>query len=227
MLISEKYSLIFISNPKTGTTSIQNKLLEIDKNALQNNIPEGTKAKRKLNPMDEHINVRNLSKNLSKIWNNYRKVVFIRNPYEKAVSAYFFYKNGNPIPNGGGKRRFIALLNIIIARILPFQIWVLFKPIKMNIKYVISKDGFCLVNYVGDTKNLEEDFIKILKEINIFQKTKLNKKNTSSHSKNIDKYFSNLIIKKLFEFKYKHEIIFYNRLKKYDSDYNLFGKKIM
>jgi sulfotransferase famil protein len=92
MLISEKLKIIFISNPKSGTTFIQNQLMKIDRLAQLNKLPDLLFFSKQISGVDEHITAAKLKSIIGGAWESYKKIVFIRNPFDKAVSGYFFTK---------------------------------------------------------------------------------------------------------------------------------------
>lgn len=133
--------------------------------------------------------------------NDYNKIGLVRNPYNKAVSTYFFYKNGMPITHKTNRRKFMVYLNIWLTYLLPFWLWVLIKPLKTNIMYFQDSQGNLLVDYIGRTECLKKDLSNILDELNInWDIDQLNKVNKSTHE-NASKYFKFNFLRKIFELK--------------------------
>lgn len=97
MLFSEKHKFIFLANPKTGTRAIQSFILKNLDGVLKNSIPARIPAKRIITGKDNHIKSKDIKRILGEKIYDYTIFTFIRNPYAKAVSAYFFYKNGKPL----------------------------------------------------------------------------------------------------------------------------------
>jgi hypothetical protein len=224
MLYIKSYNLLFISNPKTGTTTIQKLLLENFPNAKLNTIYSN--KKRSDIKLNEHDNISKLKFKLCNEFDEYTTFVFIRCPYEKAVSSYHFYKNGVPITRNDNKRKFQVYLNIFLTKILPFGLWVLIKPIKENLKYVLDRNNKIAVNHIGTTNNIISDTKKLLRYYD-FQFIAENnfKSNTSSYLKSKD-YFSNKIVKFLFNLKYKKDLLLFSSLQNYKITDNLKGKSI-
>lgn len=216
MIISEELKYIFISNPKTGTTTIQKYLQELDANSLQNQMPKKY-PQDIISGINEHITANELAKRMGKDYYAYKTFIFIRNPYDKAVSGYFFYQNGKVIFNRTNKRYYLALANIILARVLPFSVWSLVKPIKTNREYLVDNNSRCLVNYIGKTASLNEDLLAIAKTLGIELQTPKNeiiKVNTSKRESDFMKYFKSKWHKKLFDKKYKRDVDLYNNILK-------------
>ena len=224
MTISEELKYIFISNPKTGTTAIQKYLKKLDANSLQNRMPEKY-PQHLVSDIDEHITANELAKRMGEVYNEYKVFTFIRHPYDKAVSGYFFYQNGKVIFNSTDKRYYFALANIILARILPFTVWSLIKPLKTNRGYLVDNNGRCLVNYIGKTENLKEDFFTIanMLKIDVTKEYSVEKINTSKRDTDFLKYFKFKWHKWIFDRKYKNDIDLYNKFAKEDLLYDWKG----
>jgi chondroitin 4-sulfotransferase 11 len=113
MPVSEKYKIVFIHNPKTGGSSIcdwldipwdimalrshyDDNISKLNKNKNKNIIntnnrtTKSEKYDKYLVPSPEHLTYHQL-KNLIPIrFNLYFKFTFVRNPYDRLVSTYFF-----------------------------------------------------------------------------------------------------------------------------------------
>ena len=80
MIISDKYKVIFIRVPKTGSTSFETLFKQIDPNCISSNnekIPYG------------HHSASQLKKMIGEEkWNTYFKIAFIRNPINWFMSQY-------------------------------------------------------------------------------------------------------------------------------------------
>ena len=224
MLAIKSEKILFVSNPKTGTTKVQDILLNnFRKEQLNKVFIEDSSKFIKLN---EHDNIEIIKNKIDKIWDDYKSFVFVRSPYEKAISAYHFYLNGKPITRKDNKRKFQVYINIYTARILPFGLWILIKPLKLNYKYVLDGNDVISVNHLGNNDSLLSDLSKLFKmfklNIDIDDHSKLNI-STYSKTKN---FFKNNIVKFLFDYKYQKDIILYEKLKKYTITDNLKNKRI-
>lgn len=194
MLISDKYKYIFIAIPKTGTTTIQSFLRKNDKSCHWNTVQLGDKKI----TVNEHIETKKLKKIMGKKFDEYVKVTFIRNPYSRIVSSYFFYKNGNTLRSRYFIRNFMARLNILLTRIFPFSIWSVLKPQRKMADYFYDEDDQLLIDLVGRTENLNEDLLLISKQLGIsLNDETIPFKNKSSHA-SAESYFSNKLFKKLY-----------------------------
>lgn len=123
-----------------------------------------------------------------KNFNEYFKIGFVRNPWDRLVSAFFYIKQG------GNKSDYDLMLKDKLERVDTFEKFVLeldnnieFRKEILNI--IVFSSQYCWlmnlmgevgVDYVGRFENLEEDFL-ILKEKLHRKDAKLKKHNTSNH----------------------------------------------
>jgi hypothetical protein len=227
MLISKEHQCIFISNPKTGTSAVSKHLKSQDESWETNrfNKEDG------LVLFDEHEYPNSIKNKIPFEYEKFKKFVFIRHPYDKVVSAYFFLKNGNPLTYGSvwnyrkkRKNFFRAIttyLNMIFARIVPFRIWSILRPVKKNSSYLMSKDGVFLVNCIGLTERLNDDLKSISVELEFNQSlvSEVSRVNTSSH-KSYTEYFQGRFHKWCFDWVYKKEIKLYELVKEKGCTFN-------
>jgi hypothetical protein len=185
MIINSTLKYIFMDVPKTGTTSIQKWLIENDKNAKKRIYTDR-------NIDCTHIRYKTLEEVLGEDLFKYKVIAVVRHPYERVVSAYYFYKKG-------GKKKLIknytktslgVTIKIIIAKILPFWLWALVYPLKKTKYFINSKNDTMLVDYLIDYSNLNETIPKIMEEIGLNISTSIpvinvtnNKKKTLNYTK--------------------------------------------
>jgi hypothetical protein len=222
MEFSKNFNFIYIANPKTGSRAVRKYLQLWGADCKHNRIPSEHNPDELLTGIPGHTTPRALKKRMGKSYDNYKVVVFIRNPYDKAVSAYFFYKRGRPILIQKDGRNFfqsftnylVSNLNYFLTKLLPFSWWSVIKPIKMNKGYLIDDQGKILVNYIGKTETLNQDLPEIgkLLGLNVDDTEPISKVNQSSHSSSIMDYFNADWHKKSFYKKYKEEIDLYTRI---------------
>lgn len=118
MIISHKYKFIFIKTRKTAGSSIEKVLLDyIDPTDIF-----GGMGFEKMDPincdiMAEHKDWRWIYKNYPTEWNNYFKFAVERNPWDKAVSFYYWYGILKPGKVKKDLNRLLCLLNLIIVTI--------------------------------------------------------------------------------------------------------------
>jgi len=222
MFLIKSKQIIFLSNPKTGTTTVQ-KILKNHTGDKLNRVYLDSSDSNSYVKLKEHGNVRELNENLGLNVRDFIIFVFIRSPHDRSVSAYHFYKNGRPNNKEITKRKLPIYFNLVLAKLLPFSLWALVKPIKCNYKYVLDKRNIVSVNHVGITRNLLTQLDQLLKfyEIEIEFDNSL-KENTSRRLVQ-EEYFKNSLFKILFNLKYKKDIDLFDKIKKYSITDNLRG----
>ena len=151
-------------------------------------------------------------------WENERKLkyyytfTFVRNPWDRLVSAYFYLKNSTPylgdqnfakdflseyesfedfVLNGFGRE---CIIN-----------WVHFRP---QISFLLDSKGKLNIDYIGKLESLESDFEKISAQLN-FDAMSLPKKTNTSKRSDYRSYFNNEMKEKV-EFLYSDDIKVFN-----------------
>jgi hypothetical protein len=108
MIISHEYKFIFIKTRKTAGSSIEKILLE---NLKGTDYIFGGMPPEKMDPINapycEHKGYKWISKNYPKEWDNYFTFAVERNPWDRLVSAYFWYKKIKPVKVKRGFEGFI------------------------------------------------------------------------------------------------------------------------
>ena len=167
-----------------------------------------------------HARAREIKKAIgSEKFEELHTIAFLRNPYSKLVSSYFFNKKNNLSQVFGIKgnknklKRIVnSFLSILIAKILPFQLWAFIYPYRSNISYVTDYDGTLIIKHLGRTECLNEDFHAIMNHLNIdATHIQVGNKNTSKH-KSYDEYFKNKWFYNKMYLKMKTDIDLYNSI---------------
>ena len=186
---NDKNNLIFISIPKTGTISVRQSL---GLNARYNHMP----AKKIMNKIG------------SEKWNSCYSFTFVRNPYDRLVSWYFFHRDTQ---------------NIDLYKQYNFKQWLFegcpnhwtqktgaetLKPLSLH-DYLLDEEDNLMVDFVGRVENINRDFKSLMKEIGVSPRP-LKHKNKSKRKRYQDYYDkeSRAQVQKLFGkdlelFKYK------------------------
>lgn len=121
-----------------------------------------------------HISVRQLRPHLSDdIWNSYFKFTFVRNPYDRFVSTYFFLHRGQSLTDRNETRNMKAAI-----RYEPYRRMIHVAP---QHQLITSNGGKIAVDYVAKFENLQSEYDEICKRIGIPSKT-LIRKNQSEHN---------------------------------------------
>lgn len=210
MIISQEKKYIYMAVPKTGTTSVQKFLLENDKNATKNSVEiEGNLYK-----FRGHMTALEIKRVLGVNYQNFTIIGFVRHPYGRIVSSYFFYRKGAKSWAWEGresKKPTEQKLKIKLAQLLPFHIWALVYPYKSNIEYFFDAKNNLIVDLqnIGLFEDLEENLNEILSRSNIRLEKEIPHENKSLHVGE-DEYFNNYIFKRLIDLKVKRDLEFYN-----------------
>ena len=111
----------------------------------------------------EHISALELRKILGNKFDEYASFAFVRNPYSKIVSSYYFYREGRAAREvRAGKHGFFVRSKVIFAQILPFSLWSILYPYRSCSRSLVDQDGKLLVKHIGYFENLENDFKDIV-----------------------------------------------------------------
>ncbi|HEB7613269.1 TPA: sulfotransferase family 2 domain-containing protein [Campylobacter coli] len=177
----DKYKCIFIHVPKVAGSSIERVIYQTDKWLVG------------------HVKASDYMNFDKDKFDSYFAFGFVRNPYDRIVSAYHYLKKG-----GGNKNdetwaskniyKYSSFEEFVLAledleiqnKILN---WMHFTP---QYKFLCDSEKNILVNFVGKFENLEEDFKKILKILS--RKDKLIHINKSLHA-NYKKYYNDAMYK--------------------------------
>lgn len=182
MILSHKNKFLFIRNPKTASEAISDYV----KSPSEPNMKY---------PFIGHITaieLRLLFKENEWDWDAYFKFVFVRNPWDRLVSLYFY---GKPDKNllyfwdGGDYSK---------KKTIPFEDWIMslnttntvydrkspeyktLTPWLNQHTYFCGSNGEIIVDYIGRYETLEKDLDFISKKIGV--SNKLHKKNSTVHA---------------------------------------------
>lgn len=162
MRVSINNKFIYLSHGKTGSTTVRAALdrycdpLPGDMKDLsgtyKNSLGNHPSARDVKQFFDEH--------GLS--WDDYFKFTFVRNPWDRVVSGYFYFKNHpNPPTPYGQERKKLANENT-------FEWWVKNVIDSKNSQYHGIHDGQnMLVDYIGKTETLQQDLDIILDKLHL------------------------------------------------------------
>jgi hypothetical protein len=223
MPIFHKYKVIFVHIPKTAGTTINDalgihelfpsnrSLYEYDANILYG-IQEDIEL--------DHLTANDIHKQVSNnIWNTYFKCAFIRNPYDRMVSQYFYaiqYKDYRML----NKRDFATFESFVnkLYELYKSNSLDKFKQIEKNhyisqYDYLYNSDNNCLVDFIGKFETFCTDVETFLnRTVQPQLKESFLKKKQSSKHETYDNYYTYDLKKKIYEI-YKLDFITFG----YDS----------
>lgn len=162
-----------MASPKTGSTSVEELLHQIDPAGQRFKIDFGGKTYTSEDVASVSLGHATAAefKDLfgPEEFSRLRKFGFIRDPREKLVSTYFFKRQSrvfDALTKTKSKNRLrVALrsvLGILMARLFPIGLWVRFWPMKKCSDYFLDSDGNLLVDCLGLTDRLSDDLTKML-----------------------------------------------------------------
>lgn len=203
MFYSKKLNLLFIACPKTGSTSIEKYLQEIDNNGETHSITINNKTFEGSDfPYHRvgHARAIDIKRTIGeKKYNNLNVFGMVRHPFEKLISTYFFSREGNLrksfIKNGEVKvdsKRIRTFLSRLFAKIFPISFWAIIFPMKTSFEYFHDESGNRIVNFLGRTDNLNQDLIVILRKLGVEVDDNIPHVNKSKHG-STDDYFKGFL----------------------------------
>ena len=181
MRISHKHKFIFIAIPKTGSTVIRNYLdaySDIKGNSSN------------LSPYYHHVKASSLKSYFLKNnlnWSSYYKFSFVRNPFARLVSQYFYWlKVADSDPQKHNKQ-FHDNCIFVKQNAKSFNDFIL-KPDFEGMHEHPQTSWFTDdMNFVGKLENLQSDFNRVCNDIGIPVKS-LQKTNKTNHTHYTDYY---------------------------------------
>jgi len=163
MSICYKHKFIFIHLQKTGGSSIhtvlgQLKLVQNSEKYLTGRISSDVSAQKfPYTHYWHHLKASDVRKIVSEeIWNTFFKFTFVRNPWDRTVSMFFYAKKStsNPSSVHWGRHypdKFEDWLREVHGKGVP------------QCNFITDEDGKLLVDFVGRFERLEEDFKRVCK----------------------------------------------------------------
>jgi hypothetical protein len=148
MIISPKYKFVFIANPKSGSATIHYTLLDCIKDKELIN-----ESRHRLG--DKHLSCSALIEQRPQ-YKNYFKFAFVRNPWHRVVSWYFFEKK---CKNSRRNTSNISFKDYINDSKCKNGIWANIQ----QYQYEFTKN----CDFIGRTENLKEDFNIVCDKIQI------------------------------------------------------------
>jgi len=183
--MSCEYRYIFIHLPKTGGTSITDELcakgyLHYPQAITSQQIYRNTNRREKLGKYAYHWPAREQKKLIgSQVWDRCFKFAFVRNPWDRLVSLYIYILQSEDFKRSNLKRynevkRMDAFKEFVkdLVRVSPAT----------QKSRLVDAQGRYLVDYVGRTENLQNDFDIICDRIDI-ERVLISKKNKTNHHK--------------------------------------------
>jgi hypothetical protein len=216
MLLSQNHKILYVANPKTATTAVQKWLLSEDGSFK--------KTIHKLNGksviLSEHITALEAKSIIGeKYYNDLFVFGFVRLPISKMISSYYFYKQAEKnrkLWDPNTKRigvRVKNLLQYLIAKTLPLNIWLIFYPYKNNFRYFTDYESNVIVKNIGRFEFLKKDLKRILEKTSLdldFEKLAVINKSEKASGYSISPLMMRLLC--LRHPKLKKDMLFYKKV---------------
>jgi hypothetical protein len=170
---------VFIGIPKTGTQSIS-QVLSLYEKMSPIEISDRANKKGYHQPFYTHAKAQTVKKYFIENgwdWDEYFKFCFVRNPWDRAVSNYFYklrtdFKDKNFSRHCSIMRKQIKNFNEFVSSKFLFN--------ENQTDFFVTNDNQSLVNFIGRFENIDYDFRTICKTIGI-PNWKLRKINQTNH----------------------------------------------
>ena len=177
MIISHRLRCIFVAVPKTGTHAIR---FALRSHMAENDIEQVGLFVRKKSPFPAlaakrhgHLTAREIRGAIDgEVWSSYFKFAFVRNPWDRVVSNFFFFYRNQP--------HLLAHPRQFIPQMLANpqeRERLLMLP---QHTFLCDNDGQCLMDFVGRYESLQTDFEHVCSVIQI-PPVELERINASQH----------------------------------------------
>lgn len=243
MIISHKYKFIFIKPTKVAGTSIEIALAKhcgkkdiITPITKYNPSSDSEKYKQPIKNYEElsfynHIGPYDIKQKIGKeVWDNYYKFTVVRNPWDQAVSRFFWNKKGSKFPlkkniitiifsNLLNPKAYISVftkLKVLVKKSLrlnktEFDKFIMsFNKNWTNTKYYFDKKGEPICDFYIRYENLEKDYEKVCNKLGIlYEKLPKTKDKQRKEKKHYSVYYNKKTKDKI-ESLFQKEIDFFN-----------------
>lgn len=226
--ISHKYKCIFVHIPKAAGTTIQTSEIFSDQRQATGEYVGG------------HLTAQGFQKQFPEQFNNYFKFTFVRNPFDRLVSAFIYLSQG-----GGGNyadreifEKYLAYYNKNFKR---FCIDFLSEEnvqkiihLKPQVDFIYNDRSKPLVDFIGKVENFTTDFNLVCQRIGFPTPSHLNQKRKSKR-KDYSTYYSSKtrkIVEKIYKsdleaFNYSFELNYLRIISKEIDNLSLSSKDIL
>jgi hypothetical protein len=182
MTVYHSLKTILVKVPKTASTSLSSKLNLLN-GVIGGLMEEGS-------GLEKHEGILDIKKNTNKHdFATYKKIAFVRNPYDWIVSYYFYHKDMSKrfLLNNGTifehitmskdelieKYKFLKEINILELSFEDFLKIIESKHnsnefhYKPQYQYLVDEDEKIIVDWIGRYENLNNDWISLSEELSI------------------------------------------------------------
>ena len=213
MRISHKHNFIFFCNPKTGSESFREMLNPFSEIKVNNNVREQSTS----TPFYTHITPFETKKIFNKLgwkYNQYYKIVCVRNPYDRLVSLYeMIYKRRPKLLKPSFNKWFLNTISYGIGGGgKDYQRWRKYGTYSLK-NFISDKNGNILVDKVIRLEDFDVEIPQLFEKLKLPKLKSIVKKNVGSKRKKTYEYFDKeleSIVKKRYSWdlkKYNYKLI--------------------
>lgn len=164
-MYSDKLKVLFIAVPKTGSASFTRTFVDL-LDGRRNEIMVAGEWLR----CRTHATLRELGEQVG--WDKIADMTIVagvRNPWDRIVSSYFFYKNGRAAGKvmRGERNKPISIFHVFMAKILPFGFWVWLYGKKECMHHVIDQHGIMKADHIIHFDRMSEDIASLCEELGV------------------------------------------------------------
>jgi len=141
MIVDHANKFVFVAVPKNASTAIHDGF----ERSLGRRIPHGPER-------EFHATATELSDEIGACWMEYLKIGFVRDPYERFVSAYWDFRFGRP------RVRSINLSFENFCHSFIGSRWEDLRHFRPQVEFLGDDKGNILVDFLGRYENLENDW---------------------------------------------------------------------
>lgn len=218
MLLNQEKKVLFIANPKTATTAIQDWMQREDHAYKKSHhIINGKRVS-----LSEHITAVEACNILGvDYFNSLEVICVIRNPVTKITSAYNFYRGHGKLHDWTSKnqrqllKRILHICKFLFATCVPFRIWAILYPYKPNKIYFVNKQEELIVGNIVVYENLVADLQLISDKLKLgLDSQSLSVSNVSRNASKVKMSNWLLILLMYLKPKFRDDIRFYKEVMK-------------
>lgn len=175
VIIADQKEFLFFAFNKTGSSSIEKILHPYQNHILNRWLRFRFALGRQHTSIFKHVRPLEIRRLISRSkWDRYFKFCFVRNPFDRLVSIYFYHRQGIPATHP-------------LASKLPFEQWIAEggsgSAQRLMSEFVCDESGKVIVDFVGRYENLEGDFRTVCKRLGIeWQLAHLNRSRHAHYS---------------------------------------------
>lgn len=158
VIVSDRKEFLFFAFNKTGSSSVQ-RVLRPYQNPIAERWLQFRFSRGQHTAVFKHARPFEMRSLISPSkWARYFKFCFVRNPFDRLVSVYFYHRQGIPATHP-------------LASKLTFEEWILEggsgSALRLMSEFVCDESGKVILDFVGRYENLESDFQTVRERLEI------------------------------------------------------------